>query len=197
MLSSCFLLYISSERFPTGFRARILQSASIISLAYFIFVPLRSLKKRQTDRYVASRLRMHGTLPLFPPYTFVMLGRSVNIGVYILCSILSSTLQSVVENNVFALISYEMDMIYWNLCGFSSVPPQEFKVTDPEVRVRFPALPHFLRSSGSGTRSNQPREYTWPRDTLYPQKLPLTSPTSGGHSVGTVRWRTQVTEFSF
>jgi hypothetical protein len=28
-----------------------------------------------------------------------------------------------------------------------------------EVRVRFPALPHFLRSSGSGTGSTQPREY--------------------------------------
>jgi hypothetical protein len=27
----------------------------------------------------------------------------------------------------------------------------EFLVTDPEVRVRFPALPDFLRSSGSGT----------------------------------------------
>jgi hypothetical protein len=31
--------------------------------------------------------------------------------------------------------------------------------TDPEVRVRFPALPDFLRSSGSGTGSTQPREY--------------------------------------
>jgi hypothetical protein len=31
--------------------------------------------------------------------------------------------------------------------------------TDPEVRVRFPALPDFLRSSGSGTRSSEPREY--------------------------------------
>jgi hypothetical protein len=31
--------------------------------------------------------------------------------------------------------------------------------TDPEVRVRFPALPDFLRSSGSGTGSIQPREY--------------------------------------
>jgi hypothetical protein len=30
--------------------------------------------------------------------------------------------------------------------------------TDPEVRVRFPALPDFL-SSGSGTGSTQPREY--------------------------------------
>jgi hypothetical protein len=33
-----------------------------------------------------------------------------------------------------------------------------------------------------------------PRDTLYPQKLSLTSPTSGGRSVGTVRLRTQATE---
>jgi hypothetical protein len=27
--------------------------------------------------------------------------------------------------------------------------------------VRFPALPDFLRSSGSGTESTQPREYNW------------------------------------
>jgi hypothetical protein len=35
----------------------------------------------------------------------------------------------------------------------------ELLATDPEVRVRFPALPDFLVSSGSGTRSTQPREY--------------------------------------
>jgi hypothetical protein len=29
------------------------------------------------------------------------------------------------------------------------------------VRVRFPALPDFLRSSGSGTGSTQPREDNW------------------------------------
>jgi hypothetical protein len=37
----------------------------------------------------------------------------------------------------------------------------------------------------------------WPLDTLYPQKLTLTSPTSGFRSVGIVRSRTQATEFSF
>jgi hypothetical protein len=37
----------------------------------------------------------------------------------------------------------------------------EFLATDPEVRVRFPALPGFLRSSGSGTEPTQPREYNW------------------------------------
>jgi hypothetical protein len=35
----------------------------------------------------------------------------------------------------------------------------EFLATDPEVRVRFPALPLSLRSTGSGTGSTQPREY--------------------------------------
>jgi hypothetical protein len=34
-----------------------------------------------------------------------------------------------------------------------------FLATDSEVRVRFPALPDFfLRSSGSGTGSTQPRD---------------------------------------
>jgi hypothetical protein len=53
------------------------------------------------------------------------------------------------------------------------------------------------KSSGSGLES---REYgrrvplRWPRGTLYPQELALTSPTSGG-SVGIVRSRTQATEF--
>jgi hypothetical protein len=76
------------------------------------------------------------------------------------------------------------------------------------------------KSSGSGTASTQPREYNWgvtwekssgacpenreydhrdpsrwPRGTLYPQKLAITSPTSGGRSVGVVRSRTQTMEF--
>jgi hypothetical protein len=33
-----------------------------------------------------------------------------------------------------------------------------FLVTVPEVRVRFPTLPDFLRSSGCRTGSTQPRE---------------------------------------
>jgi hypothetical protein len=86
-------------------------------------------------------------------------------------------------------------------------------------RVWFPALPDFLRSSGSGTRSTQPREdnwgATWKESSgsglenrnwrpwgfvalttrLYPLKLALTSPTSACHSVGIVRWRTKTPEF--
>jgi hypothetical protein len=37
----------------------------------------------------------------------------------------------------------------------------------------------------------------WSRGTLYPQKLAITSPTSGGRSVGIVRLWTQTMEFSF
>jgi hypothetical protein len=37
----------------------------------------------------------------------------------------------------------------------------------------------------------------WPRDAPYPQKLALTSPTSGDRSVGRVRSRTKAAEFSF
>jgi hypothetical protein len=38
-----------------------------------------------------------------------------------------------------------------SLCGLVA--------TDPEVRVRFPALPDSLRGNGPGTGSTQPREY--------------------------------------
>jgi hypothetical protein len=37
----------------------------------------------------------------------------------------------------------------------------QFLATDPEAWVRFPVLPDFLRSSGSGTWSTQPREHNW------------------------------------
>jgi hypothetical protein len=41
----------------------------------------------------------------------------------------------------------------------ASVVWSEFLVTDSEVRVRFPALPDFLRSSESATGFTQRREY--------------------------------------
>jgi hypothetical protein len=56
------------------------------------------------------------------------------------------------------------------------------------------------KSSGSGLES---RDYgrrdpsRWPRDTLCPQKLALSSQTSGGLSVGIFRSRTQAKEFGF
>jgi hypothetical protein len=56
------------------------------------------------------------------------------------------------------------------------------------------------KNSGSGLEN---REYVRrnpsrsSRDTLHPQKLALTSPTSCGRLVGIVHSRTQPTEFSF
>jgi hypothetical protein len=95
----------------------------------------------------------------------------------------------------------------------------DFLATYPEVRVRFPTLPDFLRSCGSGKgplslvstteeplerKSNgsgiENRDYGRrdpSRGTLYPQKLALTSPTIGGCSVGIVCLLTQAAEFSF
>jgi hypothetical protein len=35
----------------------------------------------------------------------------------------------------------------------------QFLATDPEVRVRFQALPDFLTNDGSGTGPSQPRAY--------------------------------------
>jgi hypothetical protein len=54
------------------------------------------------------------------------------------------------------------------------------------------------KSSGSGLEN---REYGrrdslyWPRNTIYPQQMALTSPTSSGHSVGILRSRTKATGF--
>jgi hypothetical protein len=56
----------------------------------------------------------------------------------------------------------------------------------------------WKKNSGSG-QENQ--EYghrdpsSWPRDTFYMQRLAVTSLTNGGCSVGTVRSRTEATEF--
>jgi hypothetical protein len=51
-------------------------------------------------------------------------------------------------------------------------------------------------SSGLENRDNGRGDLLcWPRDTLYQQKLALTSPTSGGRSVGIVRLRAKATEF--
>jgi hypothetical protein len=54
------------------------------------------------------------------------------------------------------------------------------------------------KSSGSGLerREHGRRDPSrWLRGTLHPQKLALTSPTSGGRSAGIARLRTQAKEF--
>jgi hypothetical protein len=53
------------------------------------------------------------------------------------------------------------------------------------------------KSRGFGLESRDYGRRDPSRGTLYPQKLALTSSTSGGRSVGIVCSRTQATEFSF
>jgi hypothetical protein len=93
---------------------------------------------------------------------------------------------------------------------------QSFRLQIQRSRVRFPALPEVgglkwgplslvrtteepLENKKQRLRSRKPsgNSLRWPRNTLYPQRLPLTSPTSGGRSVGIVRLRTTATEFSY
>jgi hypothetical protein len=59
----------------------------------------------------------------------------------------------------------------------------------------------WKESSGSGLENRnfngRGDSLRWPRDTLYPLKLALTSTTSGGHSVGIVRLRNKAPKFVF
>jgi hypothetical protein len=61
-----------------------------------------------------------------------------------------------VYNRAPEYVSREIEGLNINFCNVSVF---EFLATDPEVRVRFPALPDFLRSGGPGTESTQPPEY--------------------------------------
>jgi hypothetical protein len=81
--------------------------------------------------------------------------------------------------------------IFWEVVGLER-GPISFVTTIEDLLGR--------NSSGSGLEN---REYgrgdtlRWPRDTLSPQKLALTSQTCGGRSVGKVRLRNKTTEFVY
>jgi hypothetical protein len=78
--------------------------------------------------------------------------------------------------------------IFWQAVGLERGPLSLVSTTE-ELLGR--------KSRGSGLEF---REYSrrdpsrWPRGTLYPQKLELTSPSNGGSSIGIERSRTQATE---
>jgi hypothetical protein len=79
--------------------------------------------------------------------------------------------------------------IFWEVVGLERGPISLVSTIEELLEIK---------SSGSGLES---REYgrripsRWTRVTIYARQLALTSPTSGGHSVGIVRSRTQATEF--
>jgi hypothetical protein len=79
--------------------------------------------------------------------------------------------------------------ISWEVVGLERGPLSLLSTTE-ELLGR--------KSSGSSleNREHGRRDQSrWPRGTLYQQKLALTSPTSGGRSVGIDRSRTQAAEF--
>jgi hypothetical protein len=73
---------------------------------------------------------------------------------------------------------------------FYTSPSEELKA---QSVVLLKYRPCTVRSRKPRIRPRDPLR--WPRGTLFPQKLALTSPISGGRSVGIVRSRTQATEF--
>jgi hypothetical protein len=81
--------------------------------------------------------------------------------------------------------------IFWELVGLERGPLSLVRITDElfETKVVAPVYKTEINGHGDLLR--------WPCDTLYPLKLTLTSPTSGGRSVGIISWRTKVPEFKF
>jgi hypothetical protein len=80
---------------------------------------------------------------------------------------------------------------FWEVVGLERGPFSLVSTTE-ELLER--------KSSGSGLESREHGRRDpsrWPQGSLYPQKLPLTSPTSGCRSAGIVFSRTQATEFRF
>jgi hypothetical protein len=80
---------------------------------------------------------------------------------------------------------------FWEVLGLEQGPLSLVRTTEELLE---------WKSGGSGSR--KPRLQPWgsialTTQTLYPQKLALTSLTSGSRSVGIVRLRTKATEFSF
>jgi hypothetical protein len=71
--------------------------------------------------------------------------------------------------------------IFWEVVGLKQGPLSLVRIIEELLE---------WKSSGSGQENRiigRGDPLRWPRDTLYPQKLALTSPTSGGRSVGIVR----------
>jgi hypothetical protein len=81
--------------------------------------------------------------------------------------------------------------IFWKVEGLERGPLSLVSITEELIEWEISGYGLQNREYGRGD------PLRWPRDTLYPQKLTLTSPTSGGRSVGIVSLRTKVTEFSF
>jgi hypothetical protein len=81
--------------------------------------------------------------------------------------------------------------IFWEVAGLARGPFRLMTTTEELLGRKSSGFGLELREYGRRDPS------LWPRGTLYPQMLILTSPTSGGRSAGIGPLRTQVTEFFF
>jgi hypothetical protein len=75
--------------------------------------------------------------------------------------------------------------IFWEIVGLERGTLSLVRIIEEllERKVAAPVYKTEINDRGDSLR--------WPRDTLYPLKLALTSPASGGRSIGIVRWRTK------
>jgi hypothetical protein len=73
--------------------------------------------------------------------------------------------------------------ISWEVVVLERGPLSLVRITEELLERNVAAQKTEINGRGDSLR--------WPRDTLYPLKLALTSPTIGGRSVGIVRWRTK------
>jgi hypothetical protein len=75
--------------------------------------------------------------------------------------------------------------IFWEVVGLERCPFSLVRITEELLEWKSRGFDQENRINGPGD------PLRWPRDTLYPQNLALTSPTSGDRSVGIVRVRTK------
>jgi hypothetical protein len=80
--------------------------------------------------------------------------------------------------------------IFWDVAGLERGPLSLVSTTEELLERK--SSGSFLEIPEYGRRDQS----CWPRFTFYPQKLAITSPTSGCRSIGIVRSQTQATEFS-
>jgi hypothetical protein len=97
----------------------------------------------------------------------------------------SSWLQ--IQRSDFDSRRYQM---FWEVVGLERGPLSLVNTIEEPLGRKCSGFGLENREYGRGDPSR------WPRSSLYPQKLALTSPTSGGRSAGIVLSRTQATEFS-
>jgi hypothetical protein len=110
----------------------------------------------------------------------------INLGPPLWSSGQSSWLQ--IQRSGFDSRSYQ---IFWEVVGLERGPFSLVSTIEELPERKSSGFSLEIREYGRKDPSR------WSRDTLYPQKLAPTSPTSGGRSVGIVRSWTEATEFSF